>query len=88
MDRSKQNIFFNFESQLHGRILYFRMIVTMNNNEKVSQLRQYITVARPSYAETEFVLLAGHPSKVIEDESVTLEAAYLSNAVVVAQIKK
>jgi len=64
------------------------MTVIMNNTQSVTQLREFITIARPTLAEIPFALFSGHPNKVIEDESVTLENANLANAVVVLQLKK
>jgi len=65
-----------------------KITVTMNNTQKVDQLREYITVARPAYEDLPFVFVTGHPPKVIEDESLSLESANLANAVVVLQLKK
>jgi len=64
------------------------MSVTLNNTLTVDQLRQYITVARPSLSDIPFALCTGHPTKVIENESLTLEDANLANAVIVLQGKK
>ena len=60
----------------------------MNTTEKVSRLREYITVARPAYLELQFRLLTTHPNKVIQNEAQTLEEAKIANSVVVVQLNK
>jgi len=54
----------------------------------VARLREYISVARPAYADLPYQLLTTHPNKVIEDESQTLEQAKIANCVVVVQLIK
>jgi UBX domain-containing protein 1 len=60
----------------------------MNTDETVSRLREYISVARPAYADIRYQLLTTHPNKAIEDESLSLEQAKLANCVVVVKLEK
>uniref|UniRef100_A0A3Q2E0T4 NSFL1 cofactor p47 n=1 Tax=Cyprinodon variegatus TaxID=28743 RepID=A0A3Q2E0T4_CYPVA len=53
----------------------------------VSDLRQFVVLARPAMAAREFVLMTTFPSKELTDESQTLQEANLLNAVIVQRLK-
>lgn len=59
-----------------------RMVARFNTQHKVSDIRRFIRTARPDLM-TSYSLFSGFPSKAIEDESATLEAAGLLNAVII-----
>lgn len=53
---------------------------------RVSDLRQFLVLARPAMAAREFVLMTTFPNKDITDESQTLQEANLLNAVIVQRL--
>ncbi|KAK3103612.1 hypothetical protein FSP39_020524 [Pinctada imbricata] len=64
-----------------------RLSAKMNHTHKVSDVRRYITTARPEYATANFVLMTTFPNKELTNEDVTLKDANLLNAVIVQRIK-
>jgi UBX domain-containing protein 1 len=60
----------------------------MNEDRTVGELREYISLSRPNLAATPFDLLTTFPSKVLEDDGVTLKSAGLLNAAVMLRLKK
>ncbi len=64
-----------------------RLVARLNSSHTVGDLRQYISLARPHLAASPFALLTTFPSKELEDEAATLEAAGLLNAAVMLRLK-
>lgn len=64
-----------------------RLVPQINTDRLISELRQYICLARPEYGASQFVLMTTFPNKVIEDESVTIKDGGLSNSSIVQRIK-
>lgn len=62
-----------------------RLVARMNNHHTVSDIRKFIRTARPDLPES-YTLLTGFPSKLVEDENLTLEAAGLLNAVIIQKL--
>ncbi|OTF76761.1 NSFL1 cofactor p47-like protein [Euroglyphus maynei] len=87
------NAFLRFDSsQPHTRVQIrladgTRLVPQINTDHLISDLRQYICLARPEYGASQFVLMTTFPNKVIEDESVTIKDAGLSNSSIVQRIK-
>ena len=54
---------------------------------RVSDLRQFVVVARPAMAAREFILMTTFPNQELSDESKTLQQANLLNAVIVQRLK-
>lgn len=64
-----------------------RLVSKFNHTHTVSDVRQYIVEMRPSYSQSNFVLMTTFPNREITDESATLSAANLINTVLVVRIK-
>ncbi|XP_054650370.1 NSFL1 cofactor p47 [Dunckerocampus dactyliophorus] len=64
-----------------------RLVQKFNHSHRVSDLRQYVVVARPAMAAREFVLMTTFPNKELSDESQTLKQANLLNAVIVQRLQ-
>ncbi|KAH9405923.1 NSFL1 cofactor p47 [Tyrophagus putrescentiae] len=63
-----------------------RIIVQINTSRLVSDLRQYIITAHPEYSETEFQLMNTFPTKVIDQENVTIKESGLANSSLVQHL--
>uniref|UniRef100_A0A914WP68 NSFL1 cofactor p47 n=1 Tax=Plectus sambesii TaxID=2011161 RepID=A0A914WP68_9BILA len=59
-----------------------RLVGKFNHSHTIADVRSFIVAARPELAYQPFQLMTNFPNKVIEDESQTLTAAGLINAVV------
>lgn len=64
-----------------------RLVAKFNHSHQVSDIRNYILRARPQYSGSSFILMTTFPNKEITDESISLEAAKLLNAVIVQRMK-
>lgn len=64
-----------------------RLVVKLNHTHKISDVRNYITIARPEYASASFVLMTTFPNKELTDENQSLADAKLLNAVIVQRMK-
>lgn len=64
-----------------------RLVVKLNHTHKISDVRNYITIARPEYASTSFALMTTFPNKELTDENQSLADAKLLNAVIVQRMK-
>ncbi|XP_040571347.1 NSFL1 cofactor p47 [Lepeophtheirus salmonis] len=64
-----------------------RLVVKLNNTHTVSDLRRYITIARPEYASTSFSLQTTFPNKELINDSETLETAGLLGAAILLRPK-
>ncbi|XP_048779746.2 NSFL1 cofactor p47-like isoform X1 [Ostrea edulis] len=64
-----------------------RLVIKLNHTHRISDIRNYITIARPEYASSNFVLLTTFPNKELSDESQNLADAKLLNAVIVQRLK-
>ncbi|XP_035707253.1 monothiol glutaredoxin-4 isoform X2 [Folsomia candida] len=62
--------------------------VTLNLSQPVSSIREFICAIRPDQASKSFVIMTTFPSKVYENEEISIEEAKLMNAVVVQKMKK
>lgn len=93
-------IFFNKSIILHEDFIEFcvtlimqllflinRLVVKMNVNRTVNDIRNYICTARPSYNGTPFILMTTFPNKELSDENVTIQDAKLLNACIVQRLK-
>ncbi|KAH9421214.1 NSFL1 cofactor p47 [Dermatophagoides pteronyssinus] len=87
------NAYLRFDSsQPHTRVQIrladgSRLVPQINTDRLISELRQYICLARPEYGASQFVLMTTFPNKVIEDESITIKDGGLSNSSIVQRIK-
>jgi len=63
-----------------------RMIVNINLSRLVSDLRQYICIARPEYAVIPFNLMTTFPNKVIDNESASIQDSGLANSSLVQRL--
>ncbi|MEW5312415.1 MAG: hypothetical protein WDW38_004052 [Sanguina aurantia] len=59
-----------------------RAVVKFNHSNLISDIRAFIRASRPDLATGSYSLMTAFPPKVIADESATLEAAGLLNAVI------
>ncbi len=59
-----------------------RLVVKLNHTHTVAQLREYVTMARPTYATTPFTLATTFPNKTLDDDASDLKSAGLLNAAV------
>lgn len=66
--------------------LFFRIVVQINTLSLVSDLRQYIVIAHPEYAETAFQLIKTFPKEVVNPEDVTIEQSGLANSTLVQHL--
>merc|ERR1712107_134642 len=64
-----------------------RLIVKLNHNHTVADLRSYINVARPQYNGVGYNLLTTFPNKEIMDDSATISSAGLVGAAVLQRLK-
>lgn len=64
-----------------------RLVVRMNVNRTVGDLREYVTLARPHLAAVPFNLMTTFPNKVLEDDSADIKSAGLMNAAVLLRPK-
>jgi len=64
-----------------------RLVVKLNHSHRVSDLRRYITTARPQYAGTPFALLTTFPNKELTEEGQTIAEAGLLGAAVLQRLK-
>ncbi|KAK2181917.1 hypothetical protein NP493_376g01017 [Ridgeia piscesae] len=64
-----------------------RLVTKFNHTNTVADIRQFILTARPEYASVHFVLLTTFPNRELTDETQTLEAGKLLNAVIMQRIK-
>ncbi|XP_078332397.1 NSFL1 cofactor p47-like [Crassostrea virginica] len=64
-----------------------RLAIKLNHTHKISDIRKYITIARPEYATATFVLMTTFPNKELTDENQSLADAKLLNAVIVQRMK-
>jgi len=64
-----------------------RLIVKLNHNHTVADLRSYINVARPQYNGVGYNLLTTFPNKEITDDSATISSAGLVGAAVLQRLK-
>lgn len=62
------------------------MVVQINLSRLVSDLRQYISTARPEYSALPFNLMTTFPNKVIENEKATIQEAGLANSSIVQRL--
>lgn len=62
------------------------MVVQINLSRLISDLRQYICLARPEYATLPFNLMTTFPNKVIENESVSIQESGLANSSLVQRL--
>uniref|UniRef100_A0A3B3Y7L0 NSFL1 cofactor p47 n=1 Tax=Poecilia mexicana TaxID=48701 RepID=A0A3B3Y7L0_9TELE len=63
-----------------------KLVQRFNHTHRVSDLRQFVVLARPAMAAREFVLMTTFPNKELADESQTLQEANLLNAVIVQRL--
>jgi len=64
-----------------------RLVVKLNHNHTVADLRTYINTARPQYDGVEFLLLTTFPSKELTDSAATIASAGLVGAAVMQRLK-
>ncbi|XP_064108862.1 NSFL1 cofactor p47-like isoform X3 [Macrobrachium nipponense] len=64
-----------------------RLIIKLNHTHAVSDIRQYISTARPSYETTEFALMTTFPHAEVTELSQTVAEAKLLNAALVVKPK-
>ncbi|XP_036004615.1 NSFL1 cofactor p47 isoform X2 [Fundulus heteroclitus] len=64
-----------------------KLVQKFNHTHRVSDLRQFVVLARPAMAAREFALMTTFPSKELTDEGQTLQEANLLNAVIVQRLK-
>lgn len=62
------------------------LVAHINLNKLVSDLRQFICIARPEYAAVPFTLQTTFPNKVIDNETATIQDSGLANAAVVQRL--
>ncbi|XP_014913773.1 NSFL1 cofactor p47 isoform X2 [Poecilia latipinna] len=63
-----------------------KLVQRFNHTHRISDLRQFVVLARPTMAAREFVLMTTFPNKELADESQTLQEANLLNAVIVQRL--
>uniref|UniRef100_A0A3P9NA51 NSFL1 cofactor p47 n=1 Tax=Poecilia reticulata TaxID=8081 RepID=A0A3P9NA51_POERE len=63
-----------------------KLVQRFNHTHRISDLRQFVVLARPAMAAREFVLMTTFPNKELADESQTLQEANLLNAVIVQRL--
>ncbi|XP_066956299.1 uncharacterized protein [Macrobrachium rosenbergii] len=64
-----------------------RLIIKLNHTHAVSDIRQYISTARPSFETTEFALMTTFPHAEVTELSQTVAEAKLLNAALVVKPK-
>jgi len=64
-----------------------RLIVKLNHSHTVSDLRTYITTARPQYAGVAYSLMTTFPNKEITEDAATISGAGLVGAAVLQRLK-
>ncbi|KAJ1969804.1 protein phosphatase regulator [Dispira parvispora] len=60
-----------------------RVVAKLNHSHTIADLRQFILAQRPADATRPFILQTNFPTKILADESQTLQESNLLNAVVV-----
>lgn len=60
-------------------------VAQFNHSQTVGDVRRFIAASRPDMS-TNYSLMTAFPSAALKDESVTLEAAGLLNAVVIQKL--
>lgn len=64
-----------------------RLIVKLNHSHTVSDLRTYISTARPQYAGVSYSLMTTFPNKEITEDAATISGAGLVGAAVLQRLK-
>lgn len=64
-----------------------RVVVTLNHNHTIGDLRKYITIARPQYAASLFSLMTTFPNRELSEDKISLKDANLLNSVVMQRIQ-
>jgi len=64
-----------------------RLIVKLNHDHTVSDLRKYINTARPQYDGVNYNLMTTFPNKELTDDSATISGAGLLGAAVLQRLK-
>lgn len=64
-----------------------KLVVIMNLDHTIEDLRMYIVNSRPNYAASPFSLYTSFPPKELTDEFLTIEEAKLVGAVVIQKLK-
>ncbi|KAM4689596.1 UBX domain-containing protein 2B [Discoglossus pictus] len=64
-----------------------RLIQRFNLTHRIIDIRQFILLCRPEFAQSDFVLVTTFPSIEITDESQTLEEADIVNTVLLQRLK-
>lgn len=62
-----------------------RMVAQFNTTHTLADVRRFIRSSRPDQSGVNFQLMTSFPQKVLEDNSQTLEAAELLNAVIIVK---
>lgn len=63
-----------------------RVATRFNQTHTVDDIRRFIALARPAYANQRFTLLTTFPSKELQDGSVTIRDAGLLNAALLQRL--
>lgn len=69
-------------------VSFFSLVAHINTARLVSDLRQFISLARPEYGPVSFELMTTFPNKVIDNEAATIAASGLANASIVQRLTK
>jgi len=64
-----------------------RLVLKLNHDHTVKDLRDFINLMRPDLATRTFVLMTNFPNKELTNESATLVEANLLNAVIIQRFK-
>ncbi|XP_065192059.1 NSFL1 cofactor p47-like [Sycon ciliatum] len=64
-----------------------RLVGKFNTTNTITAIRSFINASRPGMAHQEYYLMTSFPSKELSDESLSLEAANLLNAVVMQRMR-
>ncbi|KAJ1649971.1 NSFL1 cofactor p47, partial [Dispira simplex] len=60
-----------------------RVVAKLNHTHTIADLRRFVLAQRPADATRPFILQTNFPTKILADESQTLQESNLLNAVVV-----
>uniref|UniRef100_A0A8R1DQ29 UBX domain-containing protein n=1 Tax=Caenorhabditis japonica TaxID=281687 RepID=A0A8R1DQ29_CAEJA len=63
-----------------------RLVATFNQTHTLESVRTFICTARPDMIYAPFQLMSAYPSKVLEDESISLKDGNLLNSVIAVKV--
>ena len=64
-----------------------RLIVKLNHEHTVADLRVYINTARPQYSGVSYSLMTTFPNKELTEDTATVTSAGLAGAAVLQRLK-